>query len=82
MKKLDSLAFLSEIRSLCRDPGTVDNAERSPAYSSLKLYFFVVNFREDDTVTFTCNDGYHGGGTITCLNNSLWTPKPTCNPQD
>ena len=31
-----------------------------------------------DTVTYTCDECYNGGGNITCQGNGEWTAAPSC----
>ena len=61
--------ILSTAAAQCPDPGHVSNAVRFPA-----------NPFVGTRVTYFCNAGYTGGGTITCLSNGQWSsPRPTCS---
>ncbi|XP_070558385.1 uncharacterized protein [Ptychodera flava] len=53
----------------CDDPGAVNNAFR--VGDSLKYL---------STITYTCHQGFVGGGAISCVDSGLWTEKPSCNP--
>ena len=62
-------------RDQCRDPGQVDNALRAP----------ITSLSVGTVVTYTCNTGFNGGGSITCLPGGEWSgpkwssPRPSCD---
>ena len=64
---LHSLIFHCVADGACGKPGIVPNSKREGDV-----------FTVGSTITFTCNTGYTGGGTITCQNNTRWTTLPTC----
>ena len=53
----------------CEDPGHVFEAVRTPIFGP---------FPDGSSVTYTCNDGYKGGGQRTCQADGKWTEKPEC----
>ena len=53
----------------CQDPGQVADSVRSGSVGP-----YPINSR----VTYTCNNCYVGGGTITCQPNGQWTQTVVC----
>ena len=54
----------------CQVPSVVPNSIRSRPQ--------VTSFDQGDTVTYTCNPCFTGGGTITCLASGQWTQTTFC----
>ncbi|XP_077994865.1 uncharacterized protein LOC144448476 [Glandiceps talaboti] len=57
------------LRKSCGDPGDVENATRQGD-----------DFTYNNTVTYTCHEGFHSDGdiVISCTSDGHWTNKPTC----
>ena len=54
----------------CSSPGEVPYATRDRRPGP---------FPVGSVVTYTCHSGFGGGGSVTCQENRMWTPWPTCN---
>ena len=54
----------------CQDPGQVANAIRSGTAGPYPI---------NSQVTYTCNNCFFGGGTITCQPNGQWTQTVQCS---
>ena len=70
MKSGYNLFNFADVSPQCGDPGSVYFA-----YSSTSGGPYTVGSR----VTYTCNPGLIGGGTITCQPNGQWSQRPTCS---
>ena len=75
-KFLESTHFFTSDVPTCQDPGDILHSYRSGFYPEPECG----EFPEYGWISFTCDHGYHGGGTITCGNTGWWTPNPfpTC----
>ena len=65
----------------CGDPGQLQNALRSARtgpHPAFKFFNEPEPFPVGSQVTYSCKDGFNGGGSRLCQANGQWTPRPTC----
>ncbi|KAG7521368.1 hypothetical protein JOB18_046779 [Solea senegalensis] len=62
--------FVGDVQ--CKDPGSLQNGERTAGFQPPHGYL--------STVQFQCNSGYilNGSGIITCGLDGNWSPRPQC----
>ena len=66
---LKSFKFFYTAVRVCEDPGQILHATRDGATGPQAL---------GSVLYYTCNAGYHGGGSITCGYWATWSTLPIC----